>query len=113
MRYSGKLKIFSVTYHSTGIQIGLQATIRPSLDSLVKGILGSLGCGVRGLGSSGPDVRSGGAECRGSSARDGIAQDFSPVLADKRTKLVELGALGNWELLECERRCTARARTNH
>lgn len=87
---------------TASVQVALQAALGPSVDGFVESLLscnrclvsglgggiGDLGVRVAGLGSS--SSISGGT---GSGGR--ITQELSAVLADKGTELVDLGALGN------------------
>lgn len=82
---------------TAGVEVGLQARLGPRVHGLVESLLGrdrslvsSLGIVVAGLGSGSTVGRSSRGRGRGS-----VIEDLSTVLADKGTKLLGLGTLGN------------------
>jgi len=81
--------------NTTSVKITLQTGLRPSVDSLVKGILVLLGGSIGGLGVVLANVGGSSAISGSSRSGNGVSHDVGTVLANKSAKLVNLGALGN------------------
>lgn len=84
-----------MTYDSTIIQVRLKSALGPGADGSVEGLLGLKGSAVSSLGVLVASTGSCGTKSIASLSRNVVAKQFSAVLADQGTQLVDLGTLGN------------------
>src|SRR5665213_3465746 len=92
------------TYNATGVQICLEAALRPSINSRVKGRLGSLRSAVGSPGIFVASLGGGSAIRRGGRSGDGVTQEVGLVLANKSAELVQLGSLRHCKTVSFEQR---------